>query len=286
MPSAVVPIPAPTSPHGTAITSMMVVLCVLGIAAVIQLGVLIPKVSQSAAQTPTIIIGADAATGMGAVQPEGGSELVPDTVMTFSNGVNVCAGRKPDIPNVDCVIDGMTNVGPQSGANVTRGFMGLLNVDHEPITTPYWQNGLCPVNVHWHLGAEHYSVGQYDENGKGIREIEMTTDGGTSSDFGSFQCHHYDPADPKFTKPYDWKHCIGMEVGQTYEVHWPHSKAGACGTPNQYQTPFYDGVFCNLPAEDIPTLTAQDIAYSVGVQAQVFTSSTTSLTLFPTLCVA
>eukprot|EP00959_Pyramimonas_sp_CCMP1952_P361950 7580033-Pyramimonas_sp.AAC.1 len=25
------------------------------------------------------------------------------------------------------------------------------------------------------------------------------------------------------------------------QVHWPHSAAGACGTPNQYQTPFYDG---------------------------------------------
>lgn len=55
-----------------------------------------------------------------------------------------------------------------------------------------------------------------------------------------------------------------MEVGETYEVHWPHSAAGACGTPNQYQTPFYDGVFCR---DDILTNTAQQI----GVQAQVFT---------------
>ena len=55
-----------------------------------------------------------------------------------------------------------------------------------------------------------------------------------------------------------------MEVGQTYEVHWPHSKGGACGTPNQYQTPFYDGVFCHS-AELAPTTEA-----SIGVQAQVF----------------
>merc|ERR1719491_1624272 len=33
-----------------------------------------------------------------------------------------------------------------------------------------------------------------------------------------------------------------MEVGQTYEVHWPHSAYGACGTPDQFQTPFKDGV--------------------------------------------
>ena len=55
-----------------------------------------------------------------------------------------------------------------------------------------------------------------------------------------------------------------MEVGQTYEVHWPHSAAGACGTLIQYQTPFYDGVFCR---DGVLTNTAGQI----GVQAQVFT---------------
>jgi hypothetical protein len=55
-----------------------------------------------------------------------------------------------------------------------------------------------------------------------------------------------------------------MMVGETYEVHWPHSAAGACGTPWQYQTPFPDGVFCNI---DVISDTAQQI----GVQSQVFT---------------
>ena len=55
-----------------------------------------------------------------------------------------------------------------------------------------------------------------------------------------------------------------MHVGQTYEVHWPHSAAGMCNTPWQYQTPFYDGVFCQ---DGVLTDTAQQI----GVQAQVFT---------------
>ena len=57
-----------------------------------------------------------------------------------------------------------------------------------------------------------------------------------------------------------------MEVGQTYEVHWPHSSLGACGTLNQYQTPFYDGVFCNTHLLDVTNIPAQ-----IGVQAQVFT---------------
>jgi hypothetical protein len=37
-----------------------------------------------------------------------------------------------------------------------------------------------------------------------------------------------------------------MKVGETYEVHWPHPALGDCGTPNQFQTPFYDGVFCKV----------------------------------------
>jgi hypothetical protein len=55
-----------------------------------------------------------------------------------------------------------------------------------------------------------------------------------------------------------------MEIGQTYEIHWPHSAAGACGTVDQYQSPFYDGVFCR---DGVIT----DTAAQIGVQGQVFT---------------
>ena len=46
--------------------------------------------------------------------------------------------------------------------------------------------------------------------------------------------------------------------------HWPHCAAGACGTLDQYQTPFYDGVFCR---DGILV----DTSAQIGVQAQVFT---------------
>lgn len=59
-----------------------------------------------------------------------------------------------------------------------------------------------------------------------------------------------------------------MHVGQTYEIHWPHSGAGACGTPSQYQTPFYDGVFCR---DGIITLSPLNTFTKIGVQSQVFT---------------
>jgi len=170
---------------------------------------------------------------------------------------NPCAGQRPNLPNVQCVVDAVEQTGEQSGANVTKGYNGAKQTNAIPIRIPYAQAGLCPVNVHWHMGAEHYSLGQYDETGTGPP---------TRNDFAreGFQCKYYTDSDEKFTKPYQWEHCVGMEVGRTYEVHWPHSAAGACGTPFQYQTPFYDGVFCR---DGIISDTAQQI----GVQAQVFT---------------
>lgn len=173
-------------------------------------------------------------------------------------GENPCAGKKPDLPNVHCVIDGIRQAGEQSGTNVTKGYKGLLSTTAVPITVPFYQMGMCPVNVHWHLGTERYSVGQFDENGSGpYDELAGETRLG-------FQCSLYDENDAKFTTQYDWKYCVDMQVGQTYEVHWPHSAAGACGTPNQYQTPFYDGWFCT---DGVLTDTAQQL----GFQAQVFT---------------
>jgi len=188
----------------------------------------------------------------------------------FSEATNVCADKKIDVDNVDCI----HQPGPQAGANVTKGFKGLLEVDVVPNTKKYWQSSMCPVNVHWHLGTEHYSVGEYDENGSGPHgniDVPYRRNLAEGDVQDGFRCHHYDADDEKFTRPYEWKHCIGMEVGETYEVHWPHSAAGACGTANQYQTPFYDGVFCNLDEATFGTLAAQDIANAVGVQGQIFT---------------
>jgi hypothetical protein len=79
---------------------------------------------------------------------------------------NPCEGKKPELPNIQCVIDAVEQTGEQSGANITKGYNGKKNTTAVPITTTYKEAGLCAVNVHWHLGAEHYSLGQFDENGK------------------------------------------------------------------------------------------------------------------------
>jgi hypothetical protein len=144
-----------------------------------------------------------------------------------------------------------------------------------PITGNYADHGLCPVNVHWHLGAEHLSVGQYDSHGHGPAHDDhhRALEGKEGRELSAgarqgFQCHHYDSHDTKFTTPYNWQHCTDMEVGATYEIHWPHSAAGSCGTEWQYQTPFYDGVFCR---DGIITIAPLNTYEKIGVQGQVFT---------------
>jgi len=211
------------------------------------------------------------------------SFLVKKEMSSFSvEEDNICTGAKLAFENKLCA----DIHAPQAGGNVTKGYVGGLDVgDIEPVTVPFFQNSMCPTNVHWHLGTEHYSVGQYDENGSSPNGNQPRPEW-ADEDHGhrhladdhhkvrdGFRCHHYDETDPKFTTPYEWKHCVDMEIGETYEVHWPHSAAGACGTPDQYQTPFYDGVFCHLDMDTFITVAQdpQNIANAVGVHGQVFT---------------
>ena len=52
------------------------------------------------------------------------------------------------------------------------------------------------------------------------------------------RCNKYATLTADQKKDYDWKYCKNMVVGETYEVHWPHSEMGACNTKWQYQYPF------------------------------------------------
>ena len=217
--------------------------------------------------------------------------------------VNPCAGQKPAsagpgdhyFSDVDCMKDNVVQVLEQAGANVTRGYKGLLDAgDRVPITSTYDQTDLCPVNVHWHLGAEHLSVGQFDGNGKG------PVDGGSSHGGDSsprrqlagsdtrlgHRCHHYNAADPKFADTYTWESCTNMMVGETYEIHWPHSAAGACGTQWQMQSPFV-----RMHAYSIPALPAHAraracvTAHLTTPRALVLSALFSSLTRDTTSCI-
>jgi hypothetical protein len=184
--------------------------------------------------------------------------------LSLAAGKNPCAGKKPasGFENFACRVNNVVVALEQSGVDVTVGVQGTNpKTAGTPIQTTLAAAGLCPVNVHWHLGAEHRSTGQYDESGVGpapkARRLSATARQG-------LRCKKYNAGDPKFTTPYAWRHCKGMQVGATYEIHWPHSAAGACSTPHQYQTPFYDGVFCRDGF-------VNDTDRDVGVHAQVFT---------------
>jgi hypothetical protein len=224
---------------------------------------------------------------------------------------NPCAGKNPDWKNKACFINEVVDAVEQAGGDVTDGFVGQLDTDIVPIQQQYFKGAagslsmgpLCPVNVHWHLGAEHRSAGQYDESGKSpllagtpnqpytappappprrltntSRQLAM----GSEVRYG-FACHHYDAHDAKFTTPYNWQHCLDMHVGETYEVHWPSSVLGACNTPYQYQSKFYDGVFCRYDPVAHAGLTPQQIASAVGVQSQVFTIVNDETYYYPNL---
>jgi len=183
---------------------------------------------------------------------------------------NPCEGKKPKddyFNNINCT----HGVLEQAGTNVTKGYTGDITASgRTPITSTYQEVGLCPVNVHWHLGTEHLSVGEFDEHGRGPDDGRRLY--GTEHEEDArqgFRCHKYTRSNAKFTTPYEWKHChSNMMVGETYEIHWPHSKAGNCGTIWQYQTPFYDGVFCN---DGIISLDPLNTFETIAVQAQVFT---------------
>jgi len=191
---------------------------------------------------------------------------------------NYCAGSQVDLPNIDCInADGIIAAVEQAGGDVSLNYTGGLDTDASPITTTYREAGLCPVNVHWHLGAEHRSEGEFDENGDGPSHGRRRALLAGEARLGG-QCHHYDASDSKFTTEYTWEHCVDMHVGETYEIHWPHSLIGACNTPYQYQEPFYDGVFCNYVAAGSPTPVASnpttgqvELPAAVAVQGQVFT---------------
>lgn len=253
---------------------MTILLVVIAFIVIAELSVMIALQATSESSTAKVIInngGGDFSAVEGTEGEDGTDDALTDLFPSGPTlqGENICAATNPNLPDTECILNAMVNVGPQAGANVTKGYKGDLEVDHVPITTPYFQNGMCPVNVHWHLGSEHYSVGEFDENGDGPNGGAFGPQGIDGGAQPGYRCSYYNAQDPKFTTEYEWKHCINMLVGETYEVHWPHSAAGACGTPNQYQTPFYDGVFCNLSKLDLTTPGAT--AQQIGVQAQVFT---------------
>ena len=218
---------------------------------------------------------------------------------------NPCADAplKADLPNLPCI-----EAAVQSATDVTVGAVGLLDAALDPVPD-YNAAGMCTVNVHWHIGAEHRSEGErvpaasagiasrargpprvyarYDEtcdfehrrlatHEPSLRGAErrLAADGRV----GHMCCNAkelHDADDPLVANEYDWKYCQDMHVGMSYELHWPHSSLGHCQSEWQFQEPFMDGVLCKATIGGLDIATAVDAlmdrAASVGVEGQVFT---------------
>merc|ERR1719201_3295587 len=132
----------------------------------------------------------------------------------WSESGNPCEGQKPYhagpgdnyFSNTECQHESVALTLEQAGANITKGFKGELNAGSRvPITAEYEDVGMCAVNVHWHLGSEHLSVGQYDQHGSGPADIHQRRNSSNAMhnpdhvrklaaapvDYG-FRCHHYE----------------------------------------------------------------------------------------------
>jgi len=239
-----------------------------GIAGLVVVGLLAGIIVLATSGSASVSLLDDAISSMDKVNSTDVMELMEHVHFASTKPpaqTNLCDGTKPTsgFDNKDCFVGETINALEQAGGNITKGYVGELTTSAVPILTQYYEAGLCPVNVHWHLGTEHLSVGEFDEDGSGPSEIHDRRRAAGKVRKG-YQCNHFDANEPTHTKAYDWKHCMTMEVGQTYEVHWPHSKGGMCGTVHQYQTPFYDGVFC-VGSRLVPT--TQE---AIGVQGQIF----------------
>ena len=214
--------------------------------------------------------------------------------MKVDYGENPCidsTGQAPlraDLGDIEC-----EDAGAQSATDVTKGAAGDLDPALAPIVD-YNDMGMCTVNVHWHIGAEHRSEGQYDEAAAfdhpnkdtyagshrrlasadgGMRIGHMCTKGKELWEANDASVRNSDGS----VKEYDWKYCKDMHVGLTYEFHWPHSSLGACQTPWQYQYHFLDGVYCAATmggltyAQAAAALTSDPPTAFIGVEGQVFT---------------
>ena len=126
----------------------------------------------------------------------------PETVHVKEElGFNPCFGRhaytETLLANSACFDDDMNPaVGPQAGADITTGATGLMetHANQQPIMEEYHEyldGAMCAVNVHWHMGAEHRSAGQYDEAGSSPEDGQgrALADGAVRH---GHKCHHYD----------------------------------------------------------------------------------------------
>ncbi|CAJ1335644.1 unnamed protein product [Effrenium voratum] len=112
-----------------------------------------------------------------------------------------------------------TDAEPQSPRDVTPGYTGDLATRYEPYGEEERRNFL-QANLHFHLGAEHKNVGEYDQ---------APPSGDLASTVAPGLFCNPDALSPAEKAPYNFQHCKNVSVGLTYEFHWVFSS----GAPGQ-----------------------------------------------------
>ncbi|CAJ1334320.1 unnamed protein product [Effrenium voratum] len=120
---------------------------------------------------------------------------------------------------VKCADLACTDAEPQSPRDVTPGYVGHLTTRYEPYGEEERRNFL-QANLHFHLGAEHRSAGEYDQ--------DPPTSGLESTVAPGLFCKTDGLTAPELAD-YTFEHCKNVSVGNTYEFHWVFST----GAPGQ-----------------------------------------------------
>ncbi|KAH8048609.1 hypothetical protein JL722_12427 [Aureococcus anophagefferens] len=155
------------------------------------------------------------------------------------------APLRDDLANVPC-----DDAGAQSATDVTVGAVGEMDPGLDPIED-YNAMGMCTVNIHWHIGAEHRSEGVYDE----------------TFDFDHPALHDDD---------------AHRKLAWTNGKQRPNGRRKLAGgrTKWQYQYHFLDGVLCGATQGNVDIATASallsDRTHGIGVEGQVYTIGSTT----------
>ncbi len=116
-----------------------------------------------------------------------------------------------DLQNIPC-----EGAAVQSPIDISDGADGLLDPVLDPIPE-FNAAGMCNVNVHWHLGAEHENAGEFDDEQmfphpdlpKEPTETRRLAEGGIPHSSIGKMCKiakdGFETNDPLYTTEYDWK---------------------------------------------------------------------------------
>ncbi|EOD23040.1 hypothetical protein EMIHUDRAFT_195575 [Emiliania huxleyi CCMP1516] len=153
---------------------------------------------------------------------------------------------------------------PQTAIDVTKGTQGLIkpDLDPKPLHKAIGPGKGCVVNIHYHLGTEHYNADSYSENGPEFLERALGCvpanyegmDGYDPTKDTVFCCENYDHNHLAFEDEF------GREGGDRLlpEV-WKKMKAAFCHGESKPKCCTGNALYSNDMFSDKPIFTEQEL---------------------------